>query len=1008
MIRRKYIEIGLKIFLLGCIIFHSFSLSAQELVPTIKGRVLYDGKPLSGITVSVVNGFTQTLTETDGSFSIKVQEKKTLLFSGKGYEQKTVVVDDAEVALTVDMRLATDEQILDYGYQSRSKTMSTAAISSVNGESLSKTPVATVNDAVQGTVTGLTAVRTSGNEPGWSLSDYYVRGIGTFGNSSPLILVDNVERDITLLEPEEIESFSVLKDAAALVKYGMHSANGVINIKTKRGYIAKPEVSFKANFGIQTPSRLPEYLGSQEYVRFRNIALANDGLPISTDPRYNPDMYNGTENAYLYPNTDWYGEFIKKTAPIQSYRINVAGGTDIVRYYVLLGITNQQGLYNYADKNEAYNTNPDYTRYNIRANTDINITKYLTLSLDLGGKLETKTFPNQSASNIITALAYMPPTIPILNQDGSIGGASSFQYNPYGILSHNGYSSDYNRYLQGNVSANYKLDFWVKGLAVNVMYGFDTYKLYRRWKTQSYAVSQLNLDGTYTTFGQNSDVDINYSSSGQSYGLRSTFIGGLNYETTIDNKHALLADLKYRQSTLWVQSAGANYNQQDYLGSLTYGFDKRYIAEFAFSYSGSEDFSKDNRFDFFPTASLAWIASNEGFMKNVDAIDLLKLRASYGVLGNSNLGSGISRYPFLSNYYNGGGYIFGDSYAWSDGSYEGRLSNPNIKNEISKNLNIGLDVELLKNKLEMNLDFFRNDRSRIITTRSETMSGIVGQTLAYENIGSVLNKGFELMLKHQNRVGEVGYFAQANVSFARNKITYMDEVQGLESWLYKTGQPVGVLRGLEAVGFFNTQEEIDGWAKSTYGTVQPGDVKYVDQNNDNIIDENDFIPLGYNNIPEWNFGLNFGFNYKNFDLTALFTGVANRSYYVFNNVMLGMVSEQKVTATAYDTWQKGVNESSALLPRLTTEWNNHNTQNSTIWKQNGNYLRLQSVELGYNLPKTLLAKANIKDVRVFVNGYNLFSFDHLKKYNLSADYPNAGVYAYPELRVYNVGVNIKF
>lgn len=1006
MIKKIYRNIGLKFFLLSCICFCSLSVYAQwGQASEIKGMVKSDGIPLQAITVSVENEFKQTSTDLDGHFAISTEVGKFLVFSGKGYQMTRVKVEDPTALIQVDMKRESEYEYF-YGYTSRKKTMTTAAISVAESSVLSRTPVATINDAIQGAVSGLTVEKASGSEPGWSLSNYYIRGLGSFGNVTPLILVDNVERDITLLEPDEIESFSVLKDAAATVKYGLRGANGVISIKTKRGYVGKPEVSLKANFGLQSAARLPEYLGSQEYVRFRNIALKNDGLGIPTDPRYNPDMYNGTQDPYLYSNTDWYDEFIKSSSPMQNYRLSVTGGTDAVKYYVLMGVTNQMGLYKHTSENPAYKTNPSYTRYNVRSNVDLNLSKYLTVSLDLGAKIETKRFPTASASDIMKALTSLPPTIPMLNRDGTIAGTSSFTTNPYGLLSRNGYNDDNNRYLQGNVSADYKLDFWLKGLSANILYGFDAYKKFRRGKTQSYAVYQQNLDGTYSVFGQDSDIDGAINASGTGYDFRSTVLGGLSYNSTFNDTHAVIVDLKYRQSGYWEQNEGPDYKEQDYLGSVTYGYDNRYIAEFAFSYSGSENFRKGKRFKFFPVGSLAWVISNEGFFKDIKAINYLKLRSSYGLVGNSKMG--LSRFTYEANYYQGNGYIFGDGYAWSDGAYEGQIANANIVGEESKNLNIGVDAELWKGKLNFTFDVFRNDRSKIITTRSETLPTIIGQKLPYENIGSVLNKGFEFTVSHNNRVGDISYFVQANVSFARNKITYMDEVAGLDSWLYQTGKPIGVARGLQAVGFFSSQEEIDGWAKSTYGTVTLGDVKYVDQNHDNIIDENDYIPFDYSHIPEWNFGLNLGASYKNFDLNLLLAGVANRTLFISNNVMVGMLGENKVSSTAYDSWQQGVNESTAKFPRLTTEINNHNMQNSSVWKHNGNYLKLQNIEIGYNLPKSAISRLRLKELRFFVNGYNLFSFDHLKKYNLSADYPNAGVTAYPDMKIYNIGVNVKF
>ena len=1005
MLKNKY-YLSFKCWLVLSFMLQVVLVAAQD-TQTFKGVVKdINGKPVSGLTVSVVDEFTQSTTNPDGSFAIASQEGKKLLFSGKGYESTEFELK-SEAPMQITIKFATEEKMYDVAYGVRSKTELTHAISTVTGDELAKSPVAVLSDAVQGTVTGLTSLRNSGSEPGWTNTQFYVRGIGTFGNGqAPLYMVDNVVRDITQLDPEEIESLVVLKDAAATVSYGMNGANGVINVTTKKGFIGKPEISLKAQYGMQEPTRLPKYLGSYDYVRFRNIALTNDGQAIPTDPRYNPDMYNGTQDPFLYANTDWYNAFLNKTAPQQIYKLSIAGGTDVVRYYVLLGVTDQRGFYKFGNENPGFSTNYDYTRYNVRSNVDVDLSKYLTVSLNLAGRLETKQAPATSSSAIFTALSQFPSILPIKNRDGSIAGTSVYRNNPYGLIAKTGYGNYFNRYLQGTVSANQRLDFWVKGLSLNATFAFDSYKDYTRGKSQQFAVYQENLDNTYSKFGEDTELGTGFSNWSGNYWLQSTFYGGISYDNQFGKKHHIAADVKYMQSLESVQADNPDYKDQRVFGRLTYGFDKRYIVEFGWAYSGSEDFITPQRYQFFPVGSAAWVISNEAFLKNNSTVNFLKLRGSYGLVGNSNIG--VGRFAYLQNYFKGGGYTFGSGYAGSDGSYEGQLNNPDIGCEKSLNANFGLDMEFFKDRLELTADVFRNDRKDIVTTRDNTLPAIIGQTLPYQNLGSVLNKGFEISLTHKNRIGNVGYYAQANVSYATNTITYREEVQGLEPWLYKTGRSVYQIWGLQSAGFFNSQSEIDQWAKSTFGVVKPGDIKYVDQNKDGVINDNDQIPIGKPFIPEWNFGLTLGCDFKHFDFHILFTGVTNRSLFVNNNVLFGMQNNSKITATAYDTWQQGVNESTALYPRLTMETSNHNYRSNDIWLQNGEYLRLQNVEMGYTLPKQWLTKALIKELRIFANGFNLISFDHLKKFNVSAEYPNAGVYAYPETCVYNVGVNIKF
>ena len=386
-------------------------------------------------------------------------------------------------------------------------------------------------------------------------------------------------------------------------------------------------------------------------------------------------------------------------------------------------------------------------------------------------------------------------------------------------------------------------------------------------------------------------------------------------------------------------------------------------------------------------------------------LSYLKLRGSYGKVGNSNIGIGY-RYPYEDKYFSGNGYYFGT--AGTDGSYEGRIANPNLTWEESLNSNIGLEIGLLQT-LDMDIDVFSNDRTRIITGRWNTLPSFIGQDLPYENNGSVQSKGFEISLKHSRKIGDFSYTIQGNASYARNKITAQEEVAGMNSWEYRTGQDVMQQWGLQVSPdkFFKNQADIDAYpAKSSYGAIQPGDVKYIDQNKDGIIDSQDYVPLGNPSVPEWNFGLTLGCEYKGFDFNVLFTGIANRSLFMNNNVFWGMQDNNKITTeVAENSWGVSTNP---IYPRLTTQLNPNNYQPSSLWLKNVDYLKIQTLEVGYSLPKKLLNKANISEVRFFVNGYNLFSFDNMSKYNLSAEVPNAGVSLYPEIRVINIGANLKF
>ena len=1006
MIKHIKLFCSLVIFLVG--VLHT--VQAQEtngkmVTGTVKNA---DGQAVPGVNVSVMDKTVHTYTDNNGVFTIDATQGNTLNFSKQGYKAAKVEIKAGAPSLTVTLLPADEDETVDVAYGTRTKTELTHSISALQAESFEKTHLPGVTSIVAGRLTGLSVIKSTGDEPGYENSNIMVRGMGTFNTSvSPLIMVDNVERNFTQLDPLEIESFSVLKDAAATVQYGMRGANGVISVRTKRGFIGKPEIRFVAQVGFQSPTRLPEYLGSAEFVKLYNKALANDGLPASVDSKFNPAMYDGTHDQYQYPDVDWYNEFLKPNALQQQYKLSLIGGTSVIRYFVFMGVSKQNGIYEYADINPQYNTNPKFSRYNLRSNMDINVTKSLLVTVNLATRVENRHVPNSSAASIFSTLSQLPPNaMPVTNRDGSIAGTSIYRNNPLGMISKTGYRDNYTRILLGNVEATQKLDFLLKGLSANAMMGLDAYNYYSTGRSQSYAVYQEFITGDsseYIKYGENSNISIASTKYDDGFNYMLTTQGGLSYSATF-GQNALAADVNYMQSKYVPKGNDIAYKNQGVYGRATYGFREKYIAEFGFAYNGSEDFSKGNRFGFFPAVSAAWIVSGESFFPQVANISFLKLRASYGKVGNSKLG--LERYPFEQKYYSGGGYTFGSGYGNTDGSYEGRITNSNLTWEESLNANIGIDLEM-KDLLHFSIDYFNNNRKNIITTSSNIIPGTIGQTLPYENNGSVLNKGFESTISHQHQEKTWGYSLQANISYATNKILSMEEVSGLPDYQYKEGKSASALWGLEAIGYFKDEADIANSPFQTFQAVQPGDVKFKDQNNDSIIDAQDNIVIG-NTIPQWTLGFVGTANYKGFDLQFVLSGMVGRTVYVTNNSMWVIQNNNKATDIAYGAWEKGVNEDNATYPRLTTLSNKNNYNSSTLWAKSGDFVRLTNIEVGYSLPAKVLAKIKLKQVRFFVNAYNLFSIDSMKQYNLDPEVPDAGVSGYPVMKVYNTGVNVNF
>jgi len=904
------------------------------------------------------------------------------------------------------------EELVTVAYGKRPAIMVTGAQSTVSSEQLSKAPVSTLGNAIQGLAGGLTVLRTVGAEPGWDQPQFYIRGVQTFGGgSTPLVMVDHVEREFSQLDPEEIESITILKDAAATALYGMRGANGVILVTTKRGFIGKPVITLTAQYGTQSATRLPQYLGSKEYVSYRNQALRNDFFRLSdsefndlflSNPQNNPANYDGSD-PYRYANTNWHEEFLKSSAPQQSYKLSFRGGSSVARYYLMMGIMDQEGLYNYTEENSGYSTQNKFSRYNFRSTVDVDLNQLLSMGINLGGRVENRHTPSTGAGTIMSALSTISPAMPVFNADKSVAGSSVYNYNPYGMIAQTGFQDRFARYVQGTVTAHLKLDPIVKGLSVNGLFGFDAVKQYGRSKSQKYAVYQLNADNSYSTFGERSSIDLFYTGWGSEFNLMLNYKFGLMYSAQWGDDR-LDAEVNYMQSSLSTDGDNPDYRNQGLFGRATYTLNHKLAAEFGFAYNGSENFSKGNRFGFFPTGSLAWTVSNEDFLSNNPTITHLKIRTSYGKVGNSNIGIGY-RYPFEEKFNSGGGYYFGT--ANTDGATEGRIPNPSIFWEESLNANLGIEIGLWK-KITVEVDVFNHDRKQIITGMWNTHPLLIGQDLPYINNGSVLTRGAEVSLRHDNTLGDFRYSIGGVVSFARNTISAIEELAGMNDWEYRRGRSVNQQWGLEVSSdrFFADETEIGSWARSTYGSVQPGDIKYIDQNNDNIIDSQDLVPLGNPSVPEWNYGINIGMGYKGLDFNILFTGIANRSLMMTNNVFRGMQNNTKLTReVAENSW--GV-ASDPVYPRLTTLANPHNYQPSSLWMKDVDFLRIQTLELGYSLPKRVLEIVKISDLRFFVNAYNLISFDNMNRYNISAEIPNAGVTLYPETRVINVGTSLRF
>ena len=1007
----NYIKICL-LMLLGIITLPLMAQQDTRAKEYTSGVVLDEqGIPLADVNVSIVDGFKQVSTNYLGQFRIDIPVGDNLYFYKTGYIGQKKEIHKRGASLTIVLKKEDAGEICQIGYNTRPSHEVTTAITTIRSNELSRSSLLSAESALAGKAAGLTVLRTNGNEPGVELNNLYIRGIGTENAfRSPYILVDDIERSLGGLDVHEIESVTILKDGAANTQYGQRGANGTILVTTKRGIVGKPQIEFISQVGIQQPTHRPHYLGSKEYVSLYNKALLNDGLSVPSGPKYNPETYTGSQDRLLYPDVNWYDEFVRNNALQQQYKITFRGGTDIIRYFMLLGYADQDGLYKYSNLNCGYSTNLNYSRFNVRANLDANISKSLVVSLDLATRVENQNMPNASTNSVFTALStIVPNAMPIQYAENQLGGTSQYQENPLGMISRTGFSQNRGVSLQIKAKAVQNLSMLTKGLNAEFVFGYDGKSSYGLMKDEQYATYELQGNGNYTKYGEDVPLALNMSATGKDYFYLMNLYGGLNYDRTF-YKHSIGGNIRYYQAQTFVRGDNPAYGKQGLNGGIRYDFDKRYFINLNFAYDGSDEYAPGNRFGFFPAVSAAWLISNEEFLKNNPVLTYLKMRASYGEAGSCKT-LGIDRYAYQAHWYgydsSWGGYIFGTGFPWSDGAWEGRNPNPDLTWETTKNYNIGFDLSLF-NRLSLSIDGFVHKRNNTIMALENTTSSVVGKPAPYANIGKVNNKGFEATIAYNNKTGKVNYYVQANAAFARNQIERTDEIANLAENLKRTGHSVTQPFGLVAIGYYKDQSDIDNSPINTLYKVRPGDIKYKDINKDNIINEEDEMAIGMPSVPEWTLGLSAGVEYKGFDLSFLFSGFAGRSVYMDNSSAWMLYNNGNATSLAYGAWEAGVREDNATHPRLTTESNRNNYRSSTFWLKNGNFLRLSNIELGYSFPRQWINKLNLKELRFYVNGQNLFTVDHLGDFNVDPEVINAGITDYPMVRTFNVGLSLKF
>lgn len=882
----------------------------------------------------------------------------------------------------------------------------TGAVSRIGGDELTDFYTSNVVNTLFGRIPGLT-VQEVGAEPGVDTPTLNSRGLGTFGSGTGLfVVIDGFASTLDFfsrLTPGEIESVELLKDATATAIYGNRAANGVLVVKTRHGDVSSPlKIDFGVKVGFQQPLRLPEWLGSYDYATLYNEALANEGQ----SPMYQQtalDAYAAGDSPLLYPDVDWYDEIFRSTSPIYVYNLSASGGINSVRYFVHFNGVNNYGLLRNPMPTNDFAKRQSFSRYNFRTNVDVILSRRLTASIILGGSVEDKTTPgvSESASSIIDLAANVPPNaFPVLASEGKLGGNATFA-NPIGEMTERGYISYNGRTAQAALRLTEKLDFITQGLSVSGAISFNNYYKAYSNKTRSYArytpVQDSSGEISFTQIGEDTELGGDES---QSYQWRNIVANAfINYDRVFDRKHYLKAMLRYDYDEYTVSSETLPYQNVGMAGQLSYSYDRRYIGEFTFGYHGTGNFAPGQRFGFFPAGGISWVISEENFLKDSNVVNHLKLRATYGLVGNSDIGGARWMY---NQYYNWNGYyLFGDQYSQSDTYLEGTKANPYVTWEKARKLNIGLEARLF-DYLYFTFDYFREHRYDILTTPDANVPSYVGFSRPSMNLGIVDNNGFEAVLGYNKTAGEFRYKVEASAWYAHNNVVYNSEAPQIYDYLYSTGHIVGQPFAYEAIGFFRDQEDIDSSPTQVWGEVYPGDIKYKDQNGDDVINEEDKYPIGYTSRPELTLALDLQFQYKGFDLQMLFQGAVNRTVYLDGRQFQAFQNNGKISTFALGRWTPETADT-ATYPRLATTGNENNYQYSSFWQRNGNFLKLRYLSFGYTFSSPAMKKANVDGLRLYLSGTNLFSLDYMQGF---CD-PEV-LSGYPAVRTLSLGVDLKF
>ena len=1006
---------------------------AQQTV-TASGLVMDEkGEALIGVSVSVKEVPSMgAITDLDGRFRMTgIKAGNTLLISYIGYDTQEIKMTKNDERMRVVLKESAnlmDEVVITASGKVQKKINVTGAITGVEVATL-KTPASSVTNMLGGRVPGIISVTRSG-EPGKDFSEFWVRGISTFGaGQGALVLIDGIEGDLNTLDPEDIESFSILKDASSTAVYGVRGANGVVLVSTKKGKAGKLSLQVKANAGISYSARMPEFVNAADYAALANEAAVTRGrIPVYSD--VDVDLFRNHMDPDLHPDVNWRDVILKDYTWNQQYFLSASGGGEVARYYISAGFTTKDAIFKQDKDVNRYNTNVNYNKFNFRANVDVNVTPTTTLSLNEETVIVSQNYPgygNDTKALWEAQTNLTPVTVPLMYTTGEAPGYGSgnSQISPYVLLNMTGYQKLYSNNNKITMQLNQDLKMITPGLSILGLVNIDSYSALTQMRQKMPAIYYAygrNRDGTLNLEKMSESKDPSYGNY-QDSSRKFYWEFQLNYNRLFNKLHRVGALIKAD----WSDYEASRYNQlltaipkryNSYSSRFSYSYDDTYMAEFNVGYTGSEAFEKGKKFGWFPAVSVGWAPTQYRFFRDRDNfINYFKIRASYGIVGNDRLTWDDSvRFPYLTLIGSTGSGI------WNNGSglTETQVGSSNLRWEKAKKANIGIDMRFLHERFDMTVDFFQDKRSGIYQQRQSVPEEMGLVTLPWANVGEMKSWGMDGTISYTQPLGDNDKYliVRANYTQSMNEITNYEE--DLKKYPYQSavGYQSGINRGLIALGLFKDQAEIDNSPRQTFGDYLPGDIKYKDINGDGLINSDDEVPLKYSYVPQIQYGFATDFNWKNFNVSVLFEGVSRVTYFkggnmyrpfaqsAVGNVITDFANPANRWISREISGNSATENPNAKYPRLYYGGSANNDRNSTFWLSDGGYLRLKNIQVSYTARGAFLKKLGLQKAVFSLIGDNLAVWSKEKMLDPAQAGDNGN--AYPIQRVYTLQLNLSF